>query len=541
MRQKNFPRLNLICLSFLLIGFCFPFPHGSQAAQTPDILRIGLNMKGVDTLDPHFANEPDERALAEMLFNRLIRYKPGTDSEPEADLALDIPEPEIVSGRQVWTFRLRKGVMFHPGPETEAYELTADDVIASFRKAIYSVSSIYAGDYSGITVERIGLHVMQIICEKPISKPLFMAKLAAYPGGFIVSRLAVRPMGYEQFKTHPVGTGPFMFDHSVPGRKLGFRANMQYFRESPALGGVDIFFMPDIEKRKSYLRSGKLDIIDGKTDSKWAWDMMQAGDIVTDLQGIGEAVMIHFNTSESPLHDERIRRAIAYALDRKAFLDICGPPVARNIYSPVPETLLTGGLEGKKIDKFGLDYPTNPDKAKQLMDKAGYPDGFSLTLVVSKRHIYRRYYEVLKDQLAQIGIECELKTVAHSSMHTRIRQGENPIVIYIAWRPDADAVLTRFFHSDSIIMKGGNPDTNFSCYQKADKLIEAARSETDPGEQVRLWEYAQLKILDHMVVYPLQYISPVHARRSVVDYGHVPAQMEIYPRITEQTKLNRAP
>ena len=111
-----------------------------QATEEPDqqaipaILRFGIDAADLSTLDPHFAAARNDRAVVDMIFNGLLRYKPGNSPLIEPDLAVSIPEPEIVDGKQVWTFELRRGVMCHPGPQTEAYELTADDVSTHCKK-----------------------------------------------------------------------------------------------------------------------------------------------------------------------------------------------------------------------------------------------------------------------------------------------------------------------------------------------------------------------------------------------------------------------
>ena len=111
-------------------------------------------------------------------------------------------------------------------------------------------------------------------------------------------------------------------------------------------------------------------------------------------------------------------------------------------------------------------------------------------------------------------------------------------MIYVAWRPNADAFLTRFFHSDSVVVTGKSPDTNFSHYDKIDRLIEAARASKEPSEQVRMWKQAQVKLLSEAVAYPLHYVNLVYARRKGVTYGHpLKAAMALYPQFNEQTDL----
>ena len=125
-------------------------------------------------------------------------------------------------------------------------------------------------------------------------------------------------------------------------------------------------------------------------------------------------------------------------------------------------------------------------------------------------------------------------------MHKKIRKYPLPIVIYPAWRPNADAYLTRFFHSDSIIVKGSRPDTNFSHYDKIDKLIEAARLTIDPAAQVNLWIQAQIRILDDMAAFPVMFTRQCYARKEYVDYGHsLVSTMALYPQFTENTCLKQ--
>jgi peptide/nickel transport system substrate-binding protein len=110
----------------------------------------------------------------------------------------------------------------------------------------------------------------------------------------------------------------------------------------------------------------------------------------------------------------------------------------------------------------------------------------------------------------------------------------------VAWRPNADAYLSRFFHSDAIILTGARPDTNFSSYDKVDRLIEAARLEIDPERQIQLWVQAQIRILDDMAAFPIMYSKQCYARRTIVDYGHsLVSTMALYPQFTENTRLKR--
>lgn len=213
--------------------------------------------------------------------------------------------------------------------------------------------------------------------------------------------------------------------------------------------------------------------------------------------------------------------------------DLAGP-----VFSPVPDKFLPGGLSEKDARALVLDYASDPAKARQLMADAGYPDGFSLDLVSSEKRLYRTYYEEIGRQLSAIGITLNITIVPHSDMHRKIRSTPQALVVYVGWRPNADAYLTRFFHSDSIIVTGKKPDTNFSHYSGVDSLIEAARLEINPAKQINLWTQAQVKILSDMVAYPIMYNVQEFTRNTVVDYGHpLLSTMALYPQITEKTRL----
>jgi peptide/nickel transport system substrate-binding protein len=144
----------------------------------------------------------------------------------------------------------------------------------------------------------------------------------------------------------------------------------------------------------------------------------------------------------------------------------------------------------------------------------------------------------MRKQLMQIGIDCRISVETHSNMHKQIRQAPKPMVVYVAWRPNADAYLSRFFHSDAIVVNGARPDTNFSHYSKVDQLIEAARLEIDPHKQAQLWVQAQIRILDDVAAFPIMYTKQCYARRNTVDYGHpLISTMALYPQFTERTRL----
>jgi len=160
-------------------------------------------------------------------------------------------------------------------------------------------------------------------------------------------------------------------------------------------------------------------------------------------------------------------------------------------------------------------------------------------VVASKLETLQKIYADLKIQLARVGIELQIEAVEHAEWHKIIRADKSALVVYGAWRPNADAFLTEFFDSSSIVVTGSSPNTNFSHYDQIDALITGARNELNPAKQVELWKQAQIKILSNMVALPLEYQDVVYVRNTDVDYGYQPtATLALYPQFNELTSIH---
>lgn len=533
MKRHSFASLLVLLIFFLASGFA-----DSGQDRGKKILRLGLHVSGMGRMDPHFAAASQDRAMADMVFNGLLRFSPGNSPNIELDLAREMPEFKIVNNRQIWKILLRKGVMFHPGPYTNSYEMTADDVVFSLNKSRAKKRCAYAAEYSDMIVEKVARYEIRVILDKPLSTVLFFPKLANYNGGFIISKKAVEAMGYEAFERHPVGTGPFAFSKYEKGGPLHLTAHDRYFRGRPRLDGVQIHFIPDVNRRQTAFDRNELDVYIGSGEKKWLAGIGNTENKVVDIHGVGEVLTLHFNLQAEPLKDIRVRQAIAYALCRNAFLNTSDPELVGPVFSPVPGPFLPGGLSKNDVIRFGLDYEQDIEKARQMLKEAGYPNGFTLDLVSSEKRYYKASYDILKQELARINIKCNVSVVNHREMHARIRKSPRPLVIYAAWRPSTDIYLTGFFHSDSIVGTGKKPDTNFSGSNQIDQLIESARTQIDPKTQIQMWEQAQIKILNDLAAYPLIYSKQIFIRRPAVDYGHpLLSTMALYPQFTEKTDI----
>ena len=144
----------------------------------------------------------------------------------------------------------------------------------------------------------------------------------------------------------------------------------------------------------------------------------------------------------------------------------------------------------------------------------------------------------MKSLLEQIHVRLNMTMVSHARYHQMIRKDVNPIVLYFSFRPNADIYLRGFFHSDSIVVTGKTPQTNFSHYAGIDTLLDDALGTIVPSRQIAMWQQAQIKLLDDMVVFPLFDINQMYVRKEYVDYHHILySSLCDYPQFTEETRL----
>jgi len=542
-------RFVLIALTSVLAGGMIWGLAGAADLAKDQTLSIAFDAGDLKSLDPHRATTTVDRSTVDPIFNGLVRYPPGNQVNVEPDLA----ESWTVSAdKRVWTFKLRKGVFFHPFPGSpNGYEMTSEDVVYSFKRAASPDTSTYAVDYSGLNFEAVDPYTVKITIEKPVSDTLFLAKVANYAGGFIVCKKAIQAKGDDWFKTNPVGTGPFKFESYEPRQKVVLVGNPKYFRGEPVLKKVVVRFMPDVSSREMGLQTGELQIIEGVNEDKWVAKVATFKDVKTPTFGPCETQVLYFNMTKPPFNDLRVRKAFSYAMSREIIANFMGKNLAVPIYSPALASPAPGALTKEEALKAGVVYDNNVEQAKKLLAEAGFPNGFKTEVIISELATsYQKPMIAIQAIVKKAGIDLQLKVVDHASFHSLIRESASSIVYYACWRPNVDVFLTQFFHSDSVVQKGKKPITNFSHYglmdadgdgkiDSADTAIEQARWELNSQKQDAMWKEIQIKLLKDVVAVPsirLKYCFPMKA---YVDLGHpLDWSWQTYsPQITEKTKI----
>ena len=474
-----------------VLTFCLALAPMAVSAQTA---HLAVSVAEVGTLDPHFANKIGEVPIIRMVYQSMARHPAGVIDVARLEPSL-ATHWEVAGDKLTWTFHLRKGVQWHEGYG----ELTADDVKFSLDRirdekvgspALKAISAI-----ESVTV--VDPYTVQIKTTDPY--PVLPAMMVEEPFGYIICKKASEKLG-DDLKYHPVGTGPFMYDSHKPRESFTLKANPDYWEGKPKLDKVIVSFMPDDSTRELALRNGEVHAINIPAKQEWIDRLRKAG-FTVNLTSPANMFALHFNLTQKPLDDQKVRAALSHAISRDLLVQFLGKDVAKAEVSPLPS-----GYLGHTEDI--AQYPYDIEKAKQLLAEAGFKDGFKLSMNISNSNIYLPPMQVIQEMWKKIGVDLELKVVDHPTYHKLIRQDVNPVVIYGAYRYPLTGTrfLTQFYHSDSIVGK----DTaviNFSHYGEAlpgvDKYIDDARFELDQDKQRKMWEAAQKQIAGDCVSFPL--------------------------------------
>lgn len=493
-----------ICvLTIGLLLLISPTLVSAKQVSQDEVLHFGTSGRDISTLDPHFATTATTYPIVKAMFDGLVRFPAGSINleEIQPDLARAW---EVSDDGEVWTFHLRQGVKWHKGYG----ELTAEDVKFSLdRVRDKQVGSPWRSTYANYeSVKVLDKYTVQITLEQ--ANPFFLLTVISDHGGLIVCKEAVEELG-EDFKLNPVGTGPFALEDYKTRQSVILEANDDYFGGEPYLSGLVFRFMPELSSRELAVRKGELDAAVGKMDQVWVEQQRKRGLKIDVWESPGNATHLHFNMTVEPLDKLKVRKALAYAIDRKALVEYAGEDIAPPYYSPVPP-----GYFGHIDMPEDLKYHHDLGKAKKLLEEAGYGDGFSLTMKCSESSLYLPFVKIIQEQWSKIGVKLNIEVVDHSTYHSLIREDANPIVLYAAGRrPIADVYLTQWYHSDSIVTKSTGV-TNFSHYGEVDAdgdgevdsiddLIEEARFELNPEKQKDLYAQAQKQLMEHMAAYQI--------------------------------------
>jgi peptide/nickel transport system substrate-binding protein len=461
--------------SFLLRAFAWPLLLGAvvcAAAHSPaqaqakdrdkdkDTLIVGMQLEP-PVLDPTVnPAAPISEALYGNLFEGLVQF--ARDGSVQPCLA----ESWEISGDGLsYVFHLRGGVRFHNGTVFDA------------GTAKYSLERALAPESANPQRSRIAaIRAVQMLDARTLR-----LGLSRRSGGLLQSLawgafVMVEPGSAPTNSTQPVGTGPFRFLAWSRGDSLTLERNDGYWGTPAHLARVTFKFISDPSAAYAALMAGDIDVFSNYPAPE-SFGQFAADPRFKVFVGSTEAeTVLALNNRHPPLDDLRVRRAVAYALDRHAIIDGAmfgyGTPIGSHFPPHSPDY----------VDLTGV-YPYDPARARALLAQAGYPNGFSVTLKLPPPSYARRAGEIVASQLAQVGIAVRLEN--------------------LEWAQWLDQVFTRHDFDMSIVAHAEPMDYDIYArddyyfgYSNAEfkALLAALDDSIDPRARHELLEKIQRKI-----------------------------------------------
>jgi len=457
---------------------------GGASAQSE--IRIAIPGEG-DTLDPAYMSFVNSFAIATNIYSGLVRYAPGTiDLVPDLATSWEVSEDGLT-----WTFHIRDDVVWQKGYG----ELTAHDVVASFERIMDpSTGSRFQSDLSMVTdVTAPDDYTVVFTLEQPSAA--FLHTVAAFRQGLITNAQAVADYG-DEYGRNPVGTGAYELVEWVPGVQVTLKANPDYYGGKPAIDTATFIVIADENVRMLALQRGEVDIAMSLTNPEIYQTLQAHPNINTGEITTSSAHGININLRIEPWDDVRVRHALAHATDRELIAEVIWGGLAQAAYSELAPAYL-----GHTTDVPRYEY--DPERAKELLAEAGYPNGFTTTLYWLNTHS-TELLGALRAMWREVGIETEVVMVDSGTWVASIASGEAPLIIVLATRADPHVWYSSFFHSNAF-----PPGPNGMFYDRVDDLIDAGNLETDPEKRAEIYAQIQRQVMTDLPYLPLYW--PMHA------------------------------
>ena len=444
----------------------------TQQATSGKTLRVGIGVDA-DTLDPAGQTTTTISNIIRLIAQPLFITSPnGTIVPVLAD------SYNVSSNGTVYTIKLKKGIKFQDGEplNSEAVKFTLERILDPNVK-VPSRGNFLLIDH----VEAVDEYTVNIYLKKP-----FAPFLGVLTSAYIIAPNATKQLG-DKIANNPagIGTGPYMFKEWVKGDHITLVANPNYWNGTPYFSQMIFKVVPDASTREAMLLSGDLDLIIQPPPSDLA-SLSSRGDVKVSWTISTREMYIGINTQYGPLNDTRVRQALNYAIDKDSLIKY----VLFGLGSPEDSILPPFVLGHIAVGPYQYD----PQKAKQLLAQAGYPNGFSVTLITPNgRYLFdTQVAETIAQYLRDIGIQVNVRTYDWPTYVSTILAPLNKTelqLFLLGWSPsvpDPYFYTFQLFHSSQFTPNGFN--NFFYNNTEADKLLELGATTTDPQLRAQIYQ-----------------------------------------------------
>jgi oligopeptide transport system substrate-binding protein len=477
---------------------------------------------GIGTLDPAFARDQAVIWACNQLYNGLVQLDDSMHITPAIAKSWTISEDG-----KTYTFILRSDVFFHqtgfysfPTPR----KVVANDFVYSFNRILdpataspgkWVFASIDTNKLGKSAIEAINDTTLTIQLTKPF--PPFLGILTMQYCS-VVAKEVVDKYG-KDYRSHPVGTGPFQFKYWKEGVKLVLAKNQNYFeyengKRLPYLDAVAVTFIVDKQSVFMEFVKGNLDFLSG-IDASYKDELLTSAGKLNPKYEKKFKLLTHpyLNTeylgflmdeakskSDNPLLKKEVRQAINYGFDRAKMIRF----LRNNIGTPAYSGMVPQGLPSFDSSVV-VGYNYQPQKALDLLAKAGYPNGKGMPpITLSASASYLDLCQYIQHELSKIGIILKIEVNPPATQREMISQSKLPFFrgSWIADYPDAENYLS-LFYSKNFCPNGPNY-THYSNKQ-FDKLYEQSQNEIIDSLRYKIYQKMDSILMDEAPVVILYY------------------------------------
>ncbi len=505
--MRQLKSLRILLIAALIIGlFSFAAMAQDEEAKYGGTFVFGRSGDSVG-LDPIQVTDGESFKVTQQIYDTIVMYKPGT-TEVIPALAEDW---DVSEDGKTWTFYLREGVKFHDGNPLDAEAVKWNFERWGQEDHPYHIGGefTYYGymfqDFPGIieSVEAVDELTVRFQLTEPQAP--FLNNLAMVSFG-IASPEAVMEHGEDYFK-NPVGSGPFKFVEWRQGDRVILEANEDYWGGRPYLDRVVFRSIPDNGARYMELRSGSIDMMDYINPEDVA-SVREDEDLDLLLRPSNNVGYFAMNMGFEPFDNVLVRKAFAHAINKEALIGAFYAGLAEPAKNPLPPSLWGYNDEIE-------DYPYDPEKARELLAEAGYPDGFEFDFYYMP--VARPYFpqpkmvaQSIQYYLSEIGVTANLLSYDWGTYLDKYYADELETFL-LGWTGD-NGDPDNFLY---VLLDQTQNNINYKSDELHEILIEAQRT---PDQEVRteLYEEAQVIIHNDVPWVPIAHSTPPLVKKTMV-------------------------
>ncbi|MFD4181226.1 ABC transporter substrate-binding protein, partial [Rhodococcus sp. NPDC058514] len=435
---------------------------------------------GASTFDPHKTKITSDSTMLNLVYDRLVHR--DVDGNPVPGLA---GSWEFAADGTALTLHLREGVSFSDGTA-----LDSSAVKANLERAL-APDSITASMLAGVSgIDTPDPRTVVLRLSGPGAQ--LVLTLSDLPGMMVSPNAFGTPEKDAALVLNPVGAGRYTVANAQPGAEYQYTARQGYWDpEAVRAANFQWTVMTDPQTRVGGVASGQLD---AGIATPQSIDSATTQGLEAQVQTSLNNYVLNLNRTRSEFGKVEVRRALAHAVDREAIvasaLEGHGEPASQNF--PKGYFAHDDALDGQ--------YAFDPAKAKELLAAAGVPGGFSFTAGVSNLPENTMIGQIMKEQLAQVGITMEIRSMTPTDLNPAFNRGElDAIMTTLVGRADPSLLLTSFYGQSSAQNPAHDEIPGFR------EAMDAANRATDASQRATLLGDVNEVLMDQAAMLPVAF------------------------------------